>query len=149
MKKHWKLSHCKTRSAVDFAMYISLAWHWSGQHPLVGSRLLTVLSLVCRLLKAFRGECDSECDDQLQHIITVHIRSRYAEREVDNATIAKAVAADETMNLMPVEHRPAAWFHYAIGNLWLEYNKARGPMNLWCAFMHGHRPLHVACCCLL
>ena len=86
---------------------------------------------LCRLQKAFRGECDAECDDQLQHIITVHIRSRYAEREVDNATIAQAVASDETMQLMPVEHRPAAWFHYAIGNLYLEYTKARGPMNLW------------------
>ena len=84
-----------------------------------------------RLHKAFRGECDAECDDQLQHIITVHIRSRYADREVDNATIALAVASDETMQLMPAEHRPAAWFHYAIGNLFMDYVKARGPMNLW------------------
>ncbi|KAK9847910.1 hypothetical protein WJX84_006722 [Apatococcus fuscideae] len=89
------------------------------------------VGVIERLHKAFRGECDAECDDQLQHIITVHIRSRYADREVDNATISKAVAQDETMRLMPEEHRPAAWFHYAIGNLYLEYTKARGPMNLW------------------
>ena len=95
-----------------------------------------------RLQKAFRGECDAECDDQLQHIITVHIRSRYADREVDNATIALAVASDETMQLMPAEHRPAAWFHYAIGNLFLDYVKARGPMNLWYTFLLRHTHTH-------
>ena len=36
----------------------------------------------CRLETALQSWCNDECEDQLQHVISTHLRSRYASSDV-------------------------------------------------------------------
>lgn len=42
----------------------------------------TLWTSCCRLETALQGWCNDECEDQLQHVISTHLRSRYASSDV-------------------------------------------------------------------
>lgn len=71
--------------------------------------------------RALKGWCGNECEDQLAHIMTVHIRNRYAKDEVDN----RVMAADKALKHVPKEHRPAVHLHHRLADLWQRYAELR------------------------
>ena len=84
-------------------------------------QLLIALLSLCRLQSCVAGaDCDAECDDQLQHLISVHIRSRYStDLSVDGND-------PEFRHLGPEHHRPASYMHYALHKWHTKFRKARG-----------------------
>ena len=75
----------------------------------------------CRLQTAVHGgDCDSECDDQLQHLVSVHIRSRYSQEYAVNANDT------DFRHVGPEHHRPASYMHFALDKWYMKFRKARG-----------------------
>ncbi|DBB15395.1 TPA: hypothetical protein ACH3X3_003627 [Trebouxia sp. C0006] len=66
------------------------------------------------------GDCDSECDDQLQHLVSVHIRSRYSQEYAVNANDT------DFRHVGPEHHRPASYMHFALDKWYMKFRKARG-----------------------
>ena len=66
------------------------------------------------------ADCDDEMDDQLRHLVSVHIRSRYS---TDYPT-----GANETdfQHSGPEQHRPAAYMHYALHRWYTKFRKVKG-----------------------
>ena len=77
--------------------------------------------LVCRLQSCVAGaDCDDEIDDQLRHLVSVHIRSRYsADLLVDGNDT-------EFWHVGPDHHRPASYMHYALHKWYTKFRKAKG-----------------------
>ncbi len=76
---------------------------------------------LCRLQAATQGgDCDDECDDQLRHLVSVHIRSRYSGDYVVNATDT------EFRHTGPDQHKPASYMHFALNKWYMKFRKARG-----------------------
>lgn len=65
------------------------------------------------------GDCDSECDDQLQHLVSVHIRSRYSQEYAVNANDT------DFHHTGPDQHRPASYMHFALDKWYRKFCKAR------------------------
>lgn len=75
----------------------------------------------CRLQDCVGGaDCDAEVDDQLQHLVSVHIRSRYSTEY--------PIGENETdfQHSGPELHRPASYMHYALHKWYVKFRKARG-----------------------
>ncbi len=68
-----------------------------------------------------QGECSDECEDQLQHTISVHLRTRYLASELDQDEAATHVQNYEGS----LDHKPAVYLHHKIETLWKQYNQAR------------------------
>ena len=65
-------------------------------------------------------DCDEELDDQMRHLVSVHIRSRYAaDYKVDgNDTDFRHIGPDH--------HRAASYMHYALNKWYKKFRRARG-----------------------
>ncbi|KAK9837693.1 hypothetical protein WJX74_003187 [Apatococcus lobatus] len=79
------------------------------------------MGVIDRLERAIEGWCGEECEDELAHIMTVHIRNRYAKDDVDK----KRMAADKALKHVPKEHRPAVHLHHRLSDLWQRYAQLR------------------------
>ena len=67
------------------------------------------------------GDCDDQCDDQLQHLVSVHIRSRYSGDYVVNST-----ENPEFHHSGPEQHKPASYMHFALNKWYMRFRKVRG-----------------------
>ncbi len=65
---------------------------------------------MCRLQSALQGECSDECEDQLQHTISVHLRTRYLASELDQEEVATHVQVYEGS----LDHKPAVYLHHKL-----------------------------------
>ncbi|DBA84620.1 TPA: hypothetical protein ACH3X2_006195 [Trebouxia sp. C0005] len=79
------------------------------------------LGILDRLESALQGECSHECEDQLQHTISVHLRTRYLASELDQEEVASHVQGYEGS----LDHKPAVYLHHKFAELWTQYNQAR------------------------
>lgn len=77
--------------------------------------------LLCRLKLASAGKCDAQCEDQLQHTISVHLRTRYLASELDE----DEVSANLVNYVGSPDHKPAVYLHHSFQMLWTQYNNAR------------------------
>ena len=76
---------------------------------------------MCRLESALQGECSDECEDQLQHTISVHLRTRYLASELDQEEVETHVQGYEGS----LDHKPAVYLHHKFAAWWTQYNQAR------------------------
>ncbi len=76
---------------------------------------------MCRLESALQGECSDECEDQLQHTISVHLRTRYLASELDQEEVATHVQGYKGS----LDHKPAVYLHHKFAALWTQYDQAR------------------------
>ena len=77
--------------------------------------------LFCRLEAALQGNCSLECEDQLQHTISVHLRTRYLASDLDQDEISAHLKDYEGS----ADHKPAVYLHHKFEALWNQYDKAR------------------------
>ena len=75
----------------------------------------------CRLESALQGDCSYDCEDQLQHVISVHLRTRYLAAEISQ----EEVAVHEPDYEGSLDHKPAVFLHHKIERLWKKYSSAR------------------------
>lgn len=75
----------------------------------------------CRLEFALAGSCGEWCEDQLQHTISIHLRTRYLASELDEEEVSAHLESYEGSP----DHKPAAYLHHKFQELWSQYNEAR------------------------
>ena len=75
----------------------------------------------CRLELALLGGCDVECEDQLQHLLTVHLRTRYLANDMNPAEVAGHLHNYEGSE----DHKPAVYLHSRFNDLLSRYSAAR------------------------
>ena len=80
----------------------------------------------CRLELALTKKCDAQCEDQLQHIISVHLRTRYLASELNEEEVSANLVNYEGSP----DHKPAVYLHHSFQRLWTQYNNARS-MRSW------------------
>lgn len=92
------------------------------KHMLIGSCLTLCVQFVpCRLELALTGKCNEQCEDQLQHVISVHLRTRYLASELNEDEVSANMVNYEGSP----DHKPAAYLHHSFQRLWTRYNHAR------------------------
>lgn len=91
------------------------------KHVCARRQLTCVPVLACRLESALAGRCDEQCEDQLQHVISVHLRTRYLASELSEAEVSASL---ENYEGSP-DHKPAVYLHHKFQRLWTQYNSAR------------------------
>ena len=75
----------------------------------------------CRLELALLGGCDVECEDQLQHLLTVHLRTRYLANDMNPAEVSGHLHNYEGSE----DHKPAVYLHSRFNDLLSRYSAAR------------------------
>ncbi len=75
----------------------------------------------CRLAVAVQGWCNVECEDQLQHTISVHLHSEYASDSVDMAHVKKSLLLAN--HSAPADQAAATYFHLQLADLIEKYDK--------------------------
>ena len=63
---------------------------------------------------ALLGGCDVECEDQLQHLLTVHLRTRYLANDMNPAEVSGHL-----------HNKPAVYLHSRFNDLLSRYSAAR------------------------
>jgi hypothetical protein len=79
------------------------------------------IGLIERMEVALKGWCTAECEEQLQHTLTTHLRSRYAKADV-NVEEVQGAMEDYTG---PEKHQAAVFLHYRLAELIDQYSEAR------------------------
>lgn len=79
------------------------------------------LGVLSRLEFALAGSCGEWCEDQLQHTISIHLRTRYLASELDEEEVSAHLESYEGSP----DHKPAAYLHHKFQELWSQYNEAR------------------------
>ena len=79
-----------------------------------------------RLELALAGRCDEQCEDQLQHVISVHLRTRFLALELSEEEVSASLDKYEGSP----DHKPAVYLHHKFQKLWSQYNSAR-PERSW------------------
>ncbi len=75
----------------------------------------------CRYESAAKARCNSKCIEQLDHVITSHLRSRYAKDDVEIGAVKAAMPHYDG----PFELLPAVFFHERMANATHRYVAAR------------------------
>lgn len=65
------------------------------------------------------GDCDEECHDQLTHLVSVHIRSRYADAFRLNTNDSSIPYTG------PDNQKAAVYMHHLLGRAYAKYMKSR------------------------
>lgn len=81
---------------------------------------------VCRIESALQGKCSFECEDQLQHVLSIHLRTRYLAAELSQDEIAR----NEPDYEGSPDHKPAVFLHHKIERMWQKYSSLR-PDRSW------------------
>lgn len=79
------------------------------------------LGVLTRLQFALEGKCDEQCEDQLQHVISVHLRTRFLASELSEEEVSASLDNYEGSP----DHKPAVYLHHKFQKLWLQYNASR------------------------
>ena len=75
----------------------------------------------CRLQYSLtKGHCSKDCEDSLQHMISSHIRSRYAIGDVLPNEVQKFTYGG------PEEHRSTVYLQHRLATLYQDYMEKKG-----------------------
>ena len=87
------------------------------------TRVQTSVLLMCRFNLALHGKCSEECEDLLQHFVTVHLGSRDA---ANDTSIAEILPAMQSTSTACNNHlRAAALMHQRFAELFAQYTTKR------------------------
>ena len=85
-------------------------------HTVPGLQNSSLALIYCRLTYSLtKGHCSKDCEDALQHMISVHIRSRYAARDIVPDEIQK-FAFDG-----PEDHKASVYMQSKLASLYDKY----------------------------
>lgn len=84
---------------------------------------------MCRFDVALHGWCSAECEDLLQHLLTVHLGSRDAANDMNLADVLPAMQSAAGNDHLSA----AAFMHQRFATLFEQYSSARGTL-------HGQTP---------
>ena len=72
------------------------------------------------------GTCDADCEDQMRHVMTVHVRKFTAASIVANKTIAEFTKKHPQLATFNYDVQPAAYLTMRIAEAFGEFATARG-----------------------
>ena len=100
------------------------------------------LQVSCRFEMALQGWCNEECEDQLQHLISVHLGAResaFHHRDIRKALKhhpSQAAASDEDLGHMHM----GMFLHTRLGFLFDQYTSARRTLRVkWMEHVYDNR----------
>ncbi|KAL3161801.1 hypothetical protein ABBQ38_008893 [Trebouxia sp. C0009 RCD-2024] len=91
----------------------------------VGSLGKQPVAVMKRFDLALRGQCSAECEDLLQHLMTVHLGSRDAADDINFADMLPAMQSAAGNDHMSA----AAFMHQRFATLFEQYSSARGTLH--------------------
>ena len=72
------------------------------------------------------GGCDHDCEDQMRHTMTIHVRKFTSFNDVSNATIAKYSAQHPDFAKLSYDVQPAVWLTRKVAEAYSKFAVARG-----------------------